>query len=131
MALATLTQCETRWRPVLASSDERCEKLISDHPDAMEELDLVRASIVQIRQRAENLPKANGNGTMWKQLADRAEADRHNLCKFLDGQALLVVLFHMYAATYKDTRDSLQLSSKEYHMKMFRKQKKTRQKFRR
>jgi hypothetical protein len=55
----------------------------------------------------------NENSAKWKQLADRAEADRHTPCKFVDGQALLTGLFHMYAATYKEMRDSLQPSSKE------------------
>jgi hypothetical protein len=55
----------------------------------------------------------NRNSTKWKQLVDRAEVDRHTLCKFLDGQVLLTSLFHMYAAAYKELRDSLQLSSKE------------------
>jgi hypothetical protein len=32
---------------------------------------------------------------------------------FLDGQALFPGLFHMYAATYKEMRDSLQPSNME------------------
>jgi hypothetical protein len=107
MALVTLTQCETRWRALLASFDKRYEKLTSDHPDPKKEMDLVRASILQIGQLVQNSPQVNGNGTKWKQLADRAEADRHTLCKFLDGQALFTGLFHMYAATCKGMKDSL------------------------
>jgi hypothetical protein len=55
----------------------------------------------------------NGNGTEWKQLSNRAEADRHNHHKFLDGHVLFTGIFHMYAATYKEMRDSFQWSSKE------------------
>jgi hypothetical protein len=44
---------------------------------------------------------------------DRAAADRHILCKFMDGQMLFTSIFHMYAATYKEMRDSLQPSSME------------------
>jgi hypothetical protein len=48
MALAILTQCETCWRAMLASLDKTYERLIADHPDAKKEMDLVRASVVQI-----------------------------------------------------------------------------------
>jgi hypothetical protein len=68
------------------------------------EMDLVRTSIVQIEQLVQNSPKVNGNGTKWKQLAGIPQADRHTLCKFLDGQALFTSLFHIYAATYKEMR---------------------------
>jgi hypothetical protein len=92
---------------------ERYEKLIADHPDAKKEMDQVRASIVQAGQLVQKSPKVNGKGADWKQLADRAEADRHTPCKFLDGHALFTGLFHMYAATYKEIWDSLQQSSME------------------
>jgi hypothetical protein len=71
------------------------------------------ASIVQIGQPVQNSPKVNGNGAKWKQLANRAEADRHTLCKFLDGQGLFTGICHIYAATYKEMRDGLQPSSIE------------------
>jgi hypothetical protein len=73
----------------------------------------VQASVVQIGQLVQNLPKVNGNGAKWKQLADRVEANRHTLCKFTAGQTLFISIFHMYAATYKEMRDSLQPSSME------------------
>jgi hypothetical protein len=98
---------------VLASFDDRNEKLTAAHPDAKKEVDLMRASIVQIGQLVQNSPKVNGNGARWKQLVDRAEADRHTLCQFLDPQALFTGLFHTYAPTYKEMGDSLQPSSME------------------
>jgi hypothetical protein len=55
----------------------------------------------------------NRNGAKWKQLTNRAETDRHILCKFLDGQALFTGLFDMYATTYREMRGSLQPSSME------------------
>jgi hypothetical protein len=51
---------------VLASYDEKYEKLIADHPDAKKEIDLVRASISQIGQLVQNSPKVNGNDAKWK-----------------------------------------------------------------
>jgi hypothetical protein len=113
MALAVLKQCEARWRAVLASFDKRYEKLIADHPDAKKEMDLVRVSIVRTGQLVQNSPKVNGNGPKWKQLADKAEADRQNLCKFLDGQALFTGVFLTYVATYMQMRGSIQPSSKK------------------
>jgi hypothetical protein len=50
----------------------------------------------------QNSPIVIGNGAKWKQLADRAEADRHTLYKFIDGQVLFTGLFHMYAAIGKE-----------------------------
>jgi hypothetical protein len=88
-------------------------KVNSDHPYAKKEVDLVRTSIVQIGQLLQDSLKVNDNGVKWKQLTDRAEADRNTLCKLLDGQALFTGLFRMYAATYKERRDSLQPSSME------------------
>jgi hypothetical protein len=88
-----------RSDPVLAPFDERYEKLMADHPDAKKEVNLVRATIVQIGQLVQNSPEVNGNGAKWKHLADRAEADRHMLCKLLDGWALFTGLFHTYPAT--------------------------------
>jgi hypothetical protein len=38
--------CETGWRAVLASFDERYEKLVADYLDMKKELDLVQASIL-------------------------------------------------------------------------------------
>jgi hypothetical protein len=113
MTLATLTQCETRWILVLTSFGERWEKLIADHPDAKEEMDLLRVSVVWIEKLLQNSPKVNGNGAKWKQLADRAEASRHTICKFLDGQALFTGLIYMYTAPCKEMTTSLQPSSKE------------------
>jgi hypothetical protein len=112
MALATLTQRETHCQAMLTSFNEY-EKLIENHPDTKKEMDLVQASIVQIGQLVQNLPKVNGNSTKWKQLVNRAEANRHTFCKFPDIQVLFIGLFHMYAATYKKIKGSFQQSSKE------------------
>jgi hypothetical protein len=104
MALATLRQCETCWQAVLTSFDVRYEKVIADRPDVKKEVDLVRASLVQIGQLVQNLPEANGNGAKWKQLADRAEAGRHAFSKFLNRQVLYTSLFHMYAGACREMR---------------------------
>jgi hypothetical protein len=76
-------------------------------------MDLVQASVVQTGQLVQIPLKVNGNGAKWKQPTDRAEADRHSLCQFLDQQSLFTGSFDMYAATYKEIRDDLQLSSME------------------
>jgi hypothetical protein len=62
---AALTQCETRWRALLASFHDRYGKLIADHPDAKKDLDLLRASVAQIGQLIQNSPEVNGNGAEW------------------------------------------------------------------
>jgi hypothetical protein len=83
-------------------------------------VDLVRDSIVKVGQPVPNSPKVNDSDAKWKQLTDRAEAVRHTLCKLLDAQAPLTGLSHVYAATHKEMRDSLQP-----RRKTFRKQNKT------
>jgi hypothetical protein len=88
-------------------------KINSDHSDAKKEMDLVRVSVVQIGQVVQNSPSVNGNGSKWEQLVDRVGANRHTLHKFLDGRASFTGLFHMYATTYKEMGESLQLSSME------------------
>jgi hypothetical protein len=40
-------------------------------------------------------------------------ADRHTLCKYLEGHGLFTGLFYKYATTYKEMRDSTQPSSME------------------
>jgi hypothetical protein len=55
--------------------------------------------------------KVKGNGAKWKQLAYRAEADRHTL-NFPDGQALFTGLFDMYGG-YKEMNEGLQTRGKE------------------
>jgi hypothetical protein len=109
---------------VLASFHDRYETLTADHPDAKKEMALLGPTAVQIGQLVQNSPKVNGNGAKWIQLAERAEADRHTLCMFLDGRALFAGLFHMYAATFKEMRDNLKPIIKEYGQENFRKQNK-------
>jgi hypothetical protein len=62
MALEILMQCETCCQAILASFNERYEKLIANHPDTKKEMDPVQAPIVQIGQLVQNSPKVNGNG---------------------------------------------------------------------
>jgi hypothetical protein len=81
-------QCETRWRAVLASFRERYEKVKADHSNAMKEMDLLRASVVQMGHLVRYSSQVNKSGTKWKQLADGAEADSHIPCKFLDGHEI-------------------------------------------
>jgi hypothetical protein len=49
------------------------KKLTANNPDAKKEMDLVRASVVQIGQLILNSPKVNGNDAKCKQIVDRAE----------------------------------------------------------
>jgi hypothetical protein len=73
----------------------------------------VQASVVQIGQLVQNSHKMNGNGAKWKQLVDRAEADRQTQCKFLDRQVLFTGYFTCMQQHTKEMRDSFQSSSKE------------------
>jgi hypothetical protein len=51
MALVGSTQCETRWRAVLASFDKQHETLIANDPDATEEINLIRRGLVKLGRK--------------------------------------------------------------------------------
>jgi hypothetical protein len=48
MAPVGPTQCKARWRAVFASVDKQHETLISNNPDATEEMNLIRTRLVKI-----------------------------------------------------------------------------------
>jgi hypothetical protein len=51
------TQCEARWRAVLVSFDEQHTTLLSNNPDATEEITLIRTGLVTIGQLIQNSPQ--------------------------------------------------------------------------
>jgi hypothetical protein len=59
------TQCETRWRALIASFDKQHETLIANNPDAMEEINLIWTGLIKIGQLIQTSPQQNGNGAMW------------------------------------------------------------------
>jgi hypothetical protein len=88
MALVGPTQCETRWRAVLASFDKQYETLIANNPEATEEINLFRTGFIKIGQLIQTSPQQNGNGATWKRLVNKAENEKSVLRKHLDGKAL-------------------------------------------
>jgi hypothetical protein len=94
MALPTLTKCETRCRPVLASFNGKYEKIIADHPD-VKDIDLVRASMAKIGSL-----RVNGNGAKSKQRTELKPTGTPY--KFMTVQV-----------QRKEMRDSLQQCNKE------------------
>jgi hypothetical protein len=88
MAPVGPTQCETRWRAVLASFDKQHEALIANNPDATKEINLIRTGFIKIWQLIQTSPQQNGNGTTRKRLVYKAENEKSVLCKHLDGKAL-------------------------------------------
>jgi hypothetical protein len=105
--MAGPTACEALWKEVLASFASQEEELRADHPDAKEEIELVHTALVTIGQLVQTSPRVNGNGIVWKQLADTAEAEREVLCKHLDGKALFTTVLRLYALTHREMKLSL------------------------
>jgi hypothetical protein len=62
---------------MLALFDKKYENLIADHPDAMKEMDLLRAAIVQNVRVVQVSSKMKSNDAKWKHLAERVEAQAH------------------------------------------------------
>jgi hypothetical protein len=63
---------------------------------------------------------------VWKQLADRAEAEKGALYKHYEGKALYTGLLHLYAEIHQETNETLlweeAKSNKEFHKHRRRKQ---------
>jgi hypothetical protein len=66
MALVRPTQCEARWRAVLASFDKQYETLIANNPDTTEEINLIQTGLIKIGELIQTYPQQNGYGAMWK-----------------------------------------------------------------
>jgi hypothetical protein len=95
MELVGPTQCETRWRLVLASFDKQHETLITNNPDATEEINFVRTELVKIGQLIQTSPPQNGNGVTWKRLVDEAEHEKNILSNHLNGKALFTGMMRL------------------------------------
>jgi hypothetical protein len=103
------TQCETRWRAVLASFDKQYETLISKNLDATKKINLIRTGLIKIGQLIQTSPQQNGNGATWKQLVDKAESEQNLLCKHLDRKVLFTGMLRLYTATHREMEESLLL----------------------
>jgi hypothetical protein len=74
---------------------------------------LLRNGLRTIGQLIHTSPSVNGNGEVWKELINRAEAEKTVLCKYLDGKALFTSILRLCAAIHRDMRDSLLPEQKE------------------
>jgi hypothetical protein len=103
------TVCETRLAEKLASFERQHDALIEAHLDSNEEIVLVRTLILTIRRFVHISSRVNGNGAVWKELTEKAEAQRTVLCKHLDGKALFTGMLRLYAATHRKMKILLNL----------------------
>jgi hypothetical protein len=55
---------------VLACFANKEEGLLADHPAAKEEVEMIHTALVILRQLVQTSFQVNGNGVVWKQLAD-------------------------------------------------------------
>lgn len=111
--MAGPTACEARWKEVLMSFASQRKKLLTENPEAKEEIQIVHDALVTILQLVQTAPRVNGNGAAWKQLADTAEVERAILCKHMDGKALFIAIVRLYAATHREMKRSLQNTQEE------------------
>jgi hypothetical protein len=81
--------------------------LLEKYPDAAQELRNTRAALIKIMQSVKESPQVNGNGSTWKKLEDRAEADRNSLCRHLNGKAVFTGLVHLYTTTHRGMVESV------------------------
>jgi hypothetical protein len=102
------TACEVKWSEVHASFERQHDSLLENHPDAEQEISIIRKALIKIRQLVKASPAVNGNGSIWKELADEAETERSVLCKHLDGKALIIGLMRLYAAIHREMVETVQ-----------------------
>jgi hypothetical protein len=72
-------------------------------------MDLLQTALLTIGQLIHILPPVNGDGAVWKELLAKSETERRVLCKHLEGKALFTAMLRMYAAIYRELRESLLL----------------------
>jgi hypothetical protein len=96
------TACETRWKAIVTSFEKNHEELTARNPDCREEIGLLRNGLCTIGQLIHTSPSVNGNGALWKELINRAEAERTVLCTHLDGKALFTAILRLYAAIHRN-----------------------------
>jgi hypothetical protein len=106
--MAVPTVCEKRWAEILASFERQHEDFLASHTDCKKDLGLIHAALITIRQLLHASPCNNENGTAWKDLVIKADAERAVLCKHLSGKALFTGMLHMYATTHNEMNKTLQ-----------------------
>jgi hypothetical protein len=88
------------------------DSLLKNHSDAAQEIKIIHTTLIKIRQLVQMSPQINGNGSAWRYLADRAEAERSVVHKLLDGKALFTGLMQLYAGIYRE----MTCPSKDMHL---------------
>jgi hypothetical protein len=106
--MAGPTKCELRWTEIRESFENHHDALLVAHPDAQEEIRLIRNALIKIYQLVRNSPQFNGDCPRWKKLTDKAEADIEVLCRHLNGKALFAVLLRLYEAVHREMTETLQ-----------------------
>jgi hypothetical protein len=81
--------------------DKQHEILITNNPDATEEINFLRTELVKIGQLIQTSPPQNGNDVTWKRLVDKAENEKNVLFKHLDGTTLFTGMMRIYAAIHR------------------------------
>jgi hypothetical protein len=97
----------TRWSKIISSFEGNYSDLLRAHPDCSEELALIRSGLQTIGQLIRISPPANSDGVVWKDLVDKAEAERVVLCKHLGRKALFTAMLRLYAALHRELRDTI------------------------
>jgi hypothetical protein len=74
--MAVPAACETRWTKILASFERHHDAIISGHPNAKEETEIVYTALITIVQLVRTSPSINGHGVVWMKMANKAEAEK-------------------------------------------------------
>jgi hypothetical protein len=82
--------------------------MLENHPDAEQEMAIIRTALIKIRQLFKASPAVYGNGSIWKELADEVETERSILYKHLDCKTLFRGLMHLYTAIHREMVKTVQ-----------------------
>jgi hypothetical protein len=111
--MAGQTACEKWWAETLASFERNMLNLTEKHPECIEDIKLLHAGLLTIRQLIHASPRVNGNGAEWKGIITKTEEEKAVLCKHLEGQALFSGMLCLYAATHRDLMNTLKQEEEE------------------
>jgi hypothetical protein len=106
--MAGPTESEMRWSEFRASFEKDHDALLTAHPDAQQEIALIRTALKKICELVRKSPCSNGEGPVWKHLTDKAEDDREVMSSCLDGKALFTGVLWLYAAVHTEMHETIQ-----------------------
>jgi hypothetical protein len=92
-------ECQEFWTDTCNKLTSQYQQLIGQFPDADAQLKQPFRVICDIEEMKWYTPASVGESEQWSSIVSRAEENRQNLCKVLNGKNLFSALYGMYSYT--------------------------------